>query len=415
MHVAILHYSAPPIIGGVEVVIRAHAKLLLAAGHKVTILAGRGSSFDRRARMQRIALLDSMHPDILAIAAELAKGNVNDRFFRAESAIRGELKRHLADADVVMVHNALTLHKNMPLTAAVWHMHEDGVHTPIVAWCHDVAWTNPQYLPVLHDGEPWTLLKRPIPGAYYVSVSQDRAHQLTQLWGENVASLRVIPNGIDAPSFLRLSSLTQRLAARLRLLEQDLVLLLPARLTRRKNIELAIRITASLVARGIAVRVVVTGPPGPHNVANRRYAQELGHLRRSLGVEQSAVLLYLERDGRGRPLRPSDRVVADLYALSDGLLFPSKQEGFGIPILEAGLSRIPVFCADIEPLRELAEGGHYFPPDSSPDIVADMIEDWMRRDAAYKLRKRVLRRYSWQAIYHDEIEPLLTEVKQNSR
>ena len=168
---------------------------------------------------------------------------------------------------------------------------------------------------------------------------------------------------------------------------------------------------ASLVARGVAVKLVVTGPPGPHNVANAGYARELDELRRSLGVSRAAVFLYLERDGRGRPLRASDRVMADLYALSDALLFPSKQEGFGIPLIEAGLARAAIFCSDIPPSREAAgDDAHYFALEASPHDVADMIEAWMRSDSAYRMRQRVLRAYTWQAVYTRYIEPLLTSV-----
>lgn len=415
MNVVILHYSAPPIVGGVERVIQAQAELLLAAGHHVTILAGRGSTFNRNAPLRRVPLLDSVHPEILRLGQELAEGRVSDLFAETEAAIRRELRSHLKGADVCLVHNALTLHKNLPLTSALWHLAGDGVHTPIVAWCHDLAWVNPQYLSSLHNGEPWDLLRRPLPAAHYVAVSEDRAHQLVTLWGKDAPSPTVIPNGVDAASFLRLSPTGRRLAARLELWEQDLVLLQPARLTRRKNIELAIRITASLVARGICTRLIVTGPPGPHNVTNTAYVRELDELRRSLGVEKAALLLYLERNGAGRPMRISNRVVADLYALSDALLFPSKQEGFGLPLIEAGLARLPMFCSDIPPSRELAgDSGHYFALDTSPQAVAEMIESWMRTDPAYRLRRRVFRSYTWQAVYANHIEPLLRQVQQGA-
>ena len=40
--VALLHYSAPPIIGGVEQVMSAHARQFLQRGHAVTFIAGQG-------------------------------------------------------------------------------------------------------------------------------------------------------------------------------------------------------------------------------------------------------------------------------------------------------------------------------------------------------------------------------------
>ena len=42
--IALLHYSAPPVIGGVEAVLSAHADALLAAQYPVTIITGRGDS-----------------------------------------------------------------------------------------------------------------------------------------------------------------------------------------------------------------------------------------------------------------------------------------------------------------------------------------------------------------------------------
>jgi hypothetical protein len=42
MKTAILHYTVPPVVGGVEAVILAHTKLLLKADYPVTVIAGAG-------------------------------------------------------------------------------------------------------------------------------------------------------------------------------------------------------------------------------------------------------------------------------------------------------------------------------------------------------------------------------------
>ncbi|MBI2300477.1 MAG: glycosyltransferase, partial [Armatimonadetes bacterium] len=47
------------------------------------------------------------------------------------------------------------------------------------------------------------------------------------------------------------------------------------------------------------------------------------------------------------------RVLADLYALADVVLLPSSTEGFGLPLLEAGLHRVPIVCSDLPALREV--------------------------------------------------------------
>ena len=46
MKIAILHYSAPPVIGGVESVLAHHAKLMVSAGHEVQVIAGIGKNYE---------------------------------------------------------------------------------------------------------------------------------------------------------------------------------------------------------------------------------------------------------------------------------------------------------------------------------------------------------------------------------
>ena len=73
-----------------------------------------------------------------------------------------------------------------------------------------------------------------------------------------------------------------------------------------------------------------------------------------------------------------------LYRLADALLLPSREEGFGIPILEAALARIPVFCSDIPPLVELGKDAvFYFAPDADPAAVAERISSVLDADQTH--------------------------------
>jgi glycosyltransferase involved in cell wall biosynthesis len=105
---------------------------------------------------------------------------------------------------------------------------------------------------------------------------------------------------------------------------------------------------------------------------------------------------------------PDDDTMANLYQWADALLFPSAKEGFGIPILEAGLARLPIFCADIPPLRETGEGSaHLFDLLGAPDAIAADMAQVLERDAAHRLRRRVLARFTWQRIVRERLIPLL--------
>ncbi|HEX9014045.1 MAG TPA: glycosyltransferase, partial [Anaerolineaceae bacterium] len=106
----------------------------------------------------------------------------------------------------------------------------------------------------------------------------------------------------------------------------------------------------------------------------------------------------------------TEEEVRDLYQLADGLLLPSREEGFGLPILEAGAARLPIFCTDLPPLSSLAgDWAEYFSPDGDPDTVARMVASRLAADPAYQLRRRVRLEYTWDAVYDRSIAPLLED------
>jgi glycosyltransferase involved in cell wall biosynthesis len=240
-----------------------------------------------------------------------------------------------------------------------------------------------------------------------VVVSELRQRELSELLQLEPEAIRVIPNGVDVSQFLKLEAQTLSFVQELKLLSAGPLLLLPVRITRRKNIELALRSLAVLRKSCPQAVLVVTGPLGPHNPANREYFQELVALRAALGLQEAAhFLAELSTDYLPDP------VIADFFHLADALLLPSQEEGFGIPILEAGLAGLPVFCSDIPPLRTLGRDyATYFSPSASPDQVADLITRRMSNDSTYGMRLRVRKRYIWEQVYREQIEPLILELR----
>ena len=152
----------------------------------------------------------------------------------------------------------------------------------------------------------------------------------------------------------------------------------------------------------------MTGPPGPHNVRSIDYVDELQAERAALDVREEVVFLYEQRRSDGQSWRATDPMMDDLYQRADLLLFPSAQEGFGIPLLEAGLVRLPVFCSDIPPFREIAgEDAHLFRLDDPPVAVAERIARFLDTDPAARLRRRVLDAFTWERVFAEQIAPLL--------
>jgi glycosyltransferase involved in cell wall biosynthesis len=383
------------VLGGVEQVMGAHAAALREAGAEVTVVAGRGRASPRGVRLARVPEVSSTHPAVLRDLRALAEGRVTAEHAQLTARLERALRPYVARADRVVAHNVLTMHKSLALAEALARLARDHPGR-IVAWTHDIAWLDPRYAAERHPGEPWDVIARAVPGVRYVAVSEERATQLATVTGMPRERVAVVPNGIDLPARLGLSEAGTRLAARLRLLEADPLLLLPARLTRRKRVEAAIDATLALQRRGRRAVLVVTGSPGPHNVANRAYATELAS--RSSRAEGVHLLHALG-------IRASDRVVADLYALADALVLPSEAEGFGIPVLEAGAHGLPVICSDLPTLRAIArEDATYVPADADGEAIADAVAERLAADPVARLRRRA-REHSWPRILKERVLP----------
>jgi glycosyltransferase involved in cell wall biosynthesis len=407
MKIALLHYSSPPIVGGVESVLASHARLMTDAGHQVTILTGRGKPFDKRIPVRVLPLLDSRDPDVMAVKTLLDKGSTTPAFDKLRSQIQRDLLAEIKGFDILIAHNVASLHKNLALTAAIHDLYRTPGFPCTILWHHDLAWATPRYQHEMHDGYPWDLLRARWEGATHIVVSELRRQELSALIDLPLSSIRVIPNGMDINTFFKLEPLTIRLAEELNLTEGDPLLLLPVRLTPRKNIELALSVLAELRHEFPEAMLLVTGPEGPHNPANAAYKQKLLKLRDTLNL-QGSVLFLAEVSSGFIP----DAVISDFYQLADALLFPSREEGFGIPMIEAAFSSKPVFCADIPVLRELGgEDVSYFALDAVPSLIADQIKTRLTSEATSRWARRAKHSYTWQSIYRHHIEPLMNEVK----
>jgi len=391
-----VHYTTPSVLGGVEQVMAAHAAALLAAGKDVAILAGRGGAKPRGVRAIRVAEADSRHPVVERSLAALSSGVRPPEHDALVARLMTKIRPHVRRADRVVVHNVMTMPLNLALTQVLGSLAREFPDR-FIAWTHDISYFDERYAALRRKGAPWELVTHAVPGVRYVTVSQERAEQLSRLTGLARNDIEVVTNGIDVGEVLGLAPTGLRLAQRLHLFDADPLLLLPVRLTRRKRIEAAIDATAVLRRRGHAAVLVVTGTAGPHDASNQAYLRELA--ARAKKVEGVHLLASLG-------LKIKYGTVVDLYALADVLVFPSESEGFGIPMLEAGLHRMPIVCSDIPALRET--GGDdpiYVPPDANGEQIADAVERALDT-AVMRMRARA-REHAWPRVLRERVLPVI--------
>ena len=403
MNIAILHYSVPPIVGGVESVIAHHARLMSADEHSVRLIAARGEALSERISLRTIPLADSRHERVAKVKAQLDSGEVTADFESLRDELAAQLQDGLSGVDVLIAHNVCSLNKNLALTAALHQLHTSKRLPRLILWHHDLAWTTPRYRHELHNGYPWDLLRADWGSTTHVVVSELRRLELADLMKISPEKIHVIPNGVDAIRFYKLEEQTQTLLSQTNILDSAPILLLPVRLTPRKNIELALWTLAALRKDFPRAALVVTGPLGPHNENNINYFEILTGLRKQLGLVGSAHFLAELHEG----FLP-DEVIADFFRVADALFFPSREEGFGIPLIEAAFSHLPAFCADIPPLRELGvNDARFFSPDEDPAKIAGMIAEYFRTSMDARLSMRARDSFRWEAIYRQHIAPIL--------
>lgn len=407
MKIALLHYSSPPVVGGVESVLAHHACLMADAGHHVVILTGNGKQLDERIDVHILKQLSSRHIEVVRVKKLLDNGEYTSDFDALCTEIYDLLISELNGFDFLIAHNVASLHKNLPLTAALNQVYRILDPLQLILWHHDLAWTTERYSQEMHAGYPWNLLRARWDGAIHVVVSELRRQELSQLTGIPREVIRVIPNGVDPNIFYKLEPKTILLMKQLNLSDADPLFLLPVRLTPRKNIELALHILTELRSEYPKAALLVTGPEGPHNPANALYKQKLLDLRSKLHLEGAVHFL-----AEATPELLPDSVIADFYRLADAVLFTSREEGFGIPLIEAAFSAKPVFCADIPVLRELGgDDVSYFDLDMEPHSIATQICKRLESEATIRWSRHAKRRYSWNSIYRSYIELLLEDGK----
>ena len=408
--IAIIHYTAPPVIGGVEAVINAHAQVFIQEDFSVTVISGKGhqSAFPATVPLIIIPEIDTQHQIILDLNKNLEKGMVPEGFNHLTNVIENRLAPILVNYDHVIVHNVFTKHFNLPLTAAIHNMLDKKIISNPIAWCHDFTWTSPNSRSKVFPRFPWDLLRTHREDVTYVVVSKERQDSLANLFNIPKDLINVIYNGIDIDTLLGFSTEGRKLIHKLSLLESTINLLMPVRVTQAKNIEYAMDVVSELKNLGELPKLILTGPPDPHDHQNMEYYQNLLNTRKQLGIVEEMRFVFESGPEGNQPYTISSQVVGDLFRISDLMFMPSHREGFGMPVLEAGMAGIPVISTSIPASQEIAEDDVFvFNLTQTPRQTARQIIQIIQNNPSSRLRKKVRKNFTWQAIYQNQILPLL--------
>jgi UDP-glucose:(heptosyl)LPS alpha-1,3-glucosyltransferase len=147
---------------------------------------------------------------------------------------------------------------------------------------------------------------------------------------------RVIPNGVDSTQFSPSARLALRASARRRrnFQESDFVVLLIGNDWPVKGLETVLRTMGDL--RELPIHLVVAGDDSPDAFLE---------MAKSLGIS-----------GRCH-FEPSREDVLDFYAATDIYVSPSREDSFGLPVLEAMACGLPVITSTFAGVSDLIHNG----------------------------------------------------------
>ncbi len=370
LKIALIHYTAPPIPGGVERVVGEQIRLLRANGHHVTLACFEGGGHE-----------------------------FGDAFIPlSRDANRADFASYLGSAlsgvDCVLFHNVGTMPFAPELTHALQTLAHTHTQTRWICWVHDLAIGNPDYPATTPcPGQPYA---NACDAWEYVAISSLRAREIEKFFN---VPCRVVPNGVDPTATLQLNQKSAETAETLGLWDADFVMVTPSRILPRKSLETGILMVGEARKSGVDLKYLITGAADPHNPVHLEYARHLTRIVEELSLQSSVFFL--------NEIAPvGQKELCDFYQIADAVFLPGDREGFGLPVLEAGAFGKPLFCPDAEPLNTLPGAITFTRGISVADLSAWLLQHLRRRDTILA-RRQIFRKYRWQSIYRSHLAPLL--------
>ncbi|MBL0058399.1 MAG: glycosyltransferase [Elusimicrobia bacterium] len=391
IRVAFLHFTAPPRVSGVDIVMTEQARWLARAGIPVRVVAGnRSSEFDSVSHLDYVGIegLSSME----------------------EWEIDQNLEKVLNNQDVVVVHNVLSVPMNLALTASLHRYITQHPEKHFIVFVHNAMEREEVHYPLS--------LMNPnlfLPQVTYVTVSKAYREVIARSYPRS-PPFQVVPPALWAynPDYLTTEAAEE--FSQNGLFTQDLVMLLPTRVDWNKDIPKALQITEALARRRPKTKLILV-VPGVSSFEDllretraNRDAGAADWLDRTMRKVAEKHVVFLDAT-RISGFRRHRQYISDLVVLSDVLLMPSRMESFGMPAIEAASVRTVVAATDLAPHKEtMGNGSPLFSIDDSPDLIADRLLAYMDRHSPRDLgpqQRNVIERFEWDNVMADKFIPVL--------
>ncbi len=402
-----LHYTGPSFAGGVETALKDFITGALIYVHDVNLIAGRCSAAQSLTglRTHEVQLVSADHPDILELRDQ-TPGSV--KFKMIEDALVDSLSRIIQPGDEVHAHNIACNSFNRPLVRALRKL-VIMLDFRLIAWSWDPVW-------VLDGGKTLTrelfdLLCRPWPKTLYLTLSAARTSAFIQLGTFPSETVVEYKPYINVARVFSLTDRASRICQTFDLLRADMLIMYPCRASRRKNIELALLVLHELKMEGRSPILLLGGFNSPHrSLESAQYKADLKACSKKLSLSENVIWLDSWRQARENTTGLASEDIMGLHRLSDVLLSTSRDEGFGLGVLEGASNGLPIVASDES---TLPFSGHSLITSFNANEATPLQIAKLLTDASSKRRsdRMILSRY-WGNAYFKELRDVIDRAFQ---
>jgi mannosylglucosylglycerate synthase len=406
--IALLHFSYPPNIGGVEVFIKEQAEILSNLGYSMTILTGSGKATpNTNIKLIEIPELQSIYNTNKKLYEEIMTlGTKSPGFMELARIIEEKITKELESQDVIIVHNMLSLTHNIPFIYAFKKYVLSHPEKKVISWIHDHKYIGFDKVRINDFSLPPdvnSLITEKIDDIKYIAISSSLKNLVSKVTNLRAEEITVIPNGINIKEFLEIEGPVYEIFEKNNLLERFPVILSPVNIIERKNIEYSLEILFHMKKVYPNLVYIITGKIS-HHKEGEKYLEMLINKIEKYNLKNNVLFLneYIKRS-----LHKSE--IHDFYSLCDIIFYFSKSENFGLPLLEATLTKTPIFLSDLLVFREV--GGtnfNYVDCDKAlPEEVAKNIVEFLENNKLISMNRVVKENYSLSNIIKKTLVPII--------
>ncbi|MBT8359000.1 MAG: glycosyltransferase family 4 protein [Deltaproteobacteria bacterium] len=278
------------------------------------------------------------------------KPSVTESIHNLRSDLKSKLEKFIRqfNIELLVVENALSIPMNIPLGIALAEFISE-TQIPTIAHHHDFCWERTRYS-VNAVGEYIHMAFPPdLPNIEHVVINSAAQKELAHRRG---ISSTIIPNVLDFenPPLIDVKH-TEEFRKKINLKNDQIMILQPTRIIRRKGIELAIELARALGTK--RCKLVISHKSGDEGFEYFEWIKDYaaGH-----GVDLSMADSHIASPWKNSGELQKKFSLWNVYPHADFVTFPSLTEGFGNAFLEAVYFKKPIlinrydnYVRDIEP------------------------------------------------------------------